>query len=61
VGFGSQPCYQKLSISCKGLKMKAATAVIDRRALRHNLQRVRHLAPQSRLVAVVKTLMGTVC
>ena len=26
--------------------MKAATAVIDRRALRHNLQRVRHLAPQ---------------
>ncbi|MFO6300122.1 alanine racemase [Rahnella selenatireducens] len=34
--------------------MKAATAVIDRRALRHNLQRVRHLAPQSRLVAVVK-------
>lgn len=34
--------------------MKAATAVIDRRALRHNLQRVRHLATQSRLVAVVK-------
>ena len=34
--------------------MKAATAVIDRRAMRHNLQRVRHLAPQSRLVAVVK-------
>lgn len=34
--------------------MKAATAVIDRRALRHNLQQVRHMAPQSRLVAVVK-------
>lgn len=34
--------------------MKAATAVIDRRALRHNLQRIRHLAPQSRVVAVVK-------
>jgi len=34
--------------------MKAATAVIDCRALRHNLQRVRHLAPQSRVVAVVK-------
>lgn len=34
--------------------MKAATAVIDRRALRHNLQQVRHLAPQSRLIAVVK-------
>ncbi|MGC6388469.1 alanine racemase [Ewingella sp. S1.OA.A_B6] len=34
--------------------MKAATAVIDCRALRHNLQRVRHLAPQSRVLAVVK-------
>ncbi len=34
--------------------MKAATAVIDRRALRHNLQRIRNLAPQSRVVAVVK-------
>lgn len=34
--------------------MKAATAVIDRRALRHNLQRIRHVAPQSRVVAVVK-------
>ncbi len=34
--------------------MKAATAVIDRRALRHNLQQVRRLAPQSHLVAVVK-------
>lgn len=34
--------------------MKAATAVIDCRALRHNLQRVRHFAPQSRVVAVLK-------
>lgn len=34
--------------------MKAATAVIDRGALRHNLQRIRHVAPQSRVVAVVK-------
>ncbi|MCL2896522.1 alanine racemase [Brenneria tiliae] len=34
--------------------MKTATAVINRRALRHNLQRIRQLAPQSRLVAVVK-------
>ncbi|HED3703849.1 TPA: alanine racemase, partial [Serratia marcescens] len=34
--------------------MKAATAVIDRRALRHNLQQVRRQAPQSRLIAVVK-------
>ncbi|WP_127956508.1 alanine racemase [Serratia microhaemolytica] len=34
--------------------MKAATAVIDSRALRHNLQQVRQLAPQSRLMAVVK-------
>lgn len=34
--------------------MKAATAVIDRGALRHNLQRIRYLAPQSRVVAVVK-------
>lgn len=28
--------------------MKAATAVIDRRVLRHNLQRIRNMAPQSR-------------
>ncbi|BBG61101.1 Alanine racemase, biosynthetic [Providencia rustigianii] len=34
--------------------MKAATALINRRALRHNLQRVRELAPNSRLIAVVK-------
>lgn len=34
--------------------MKAATAVIDRCALRHNLQQIRRLAPQSRLIAVVK-------
>lgn len=34
--------------------MKTATAVINRRALRHNLQRIRTLAPQSRLVAIVK-------
>ncbi|PVD45669.1 alanine racemase [Serratia liquefaciens] len=34
--------------------MKAATAIIDRRALRHNLQQVRRQAPQSRLIAVVK-------
>ena len=34
--------------------MKTATAVISRRALRHNLQRVRQLAPRSRLIAVVK-------
>lgn len=34
--------------------MKAATAVIDRRALRHNLQQVHRLAPQSRIIAVVK-------
>lgn len=34
--------------------MKAATAVIDRRALRHNLQQVRRQALQSRLIAVVK-------
>lgn len=34
--------------------MKAATAVIDRSALRHNLQRIKALAPHSRLVAVVK-------
>ncbi|MDE9447550.1 alanine racemase [Xenorhabdus bovienii] len=34
--------------------MKAATAVIDRRALRHNLQQVRVKAPDSKLVAVVK-------
>ncbi len=34
--------------------MKAATAVIDRRALRHNLQQVRVQAPDSKLIAVVK-------
>lgn len=34
--------------------MKAATAVIDRRALRHNLQRVREIAVHSRIIAVVK-------
>ncbi len=34
--------------------MQAATVVINRRALRHNLQRLRELAPASRLVAVVK-------
>lgn len=34
--------------------MKAATAVIHRRALRHNLQRVREIASHSRIIAVVK-------
>ncbi len=35
--------------------MQAATVVIkSRRALRHNLQRLRELAPASKLVAVVK-------
>ncbi|MFB6422186.1 MAG: alanine racemase [Candidatus Malihini olakiniferum] len=34
--------------------MKIATAVISRRALRHNMQRVRQLAPNSRLVAIIK-------
>ncbi len=34
--------------------MQAATVVVNRRALRHNLQRLRELAPASRLVAVVK-------
>lgn len=34
--------------------MKTATAVIDRQALRHNLQRIRQMAPQSRLIAIVK-------
>ncbi|WP_413741915.1 alanine racemase [Sodalis sp. RH15] len=34
--------------------MKTAIAVIDRRALRHNLQQVRRLAPHSRVVAIVK-------
>ncbi|QPK15087.1 alanine racemase [Pectobacterium versatile] len=34
--------------------MKTATAVINRRALRHNLQRIRQLAPDSQVVAVVK-------
>lgn len=34
--------------------MKTATAVISRCALRHNLQQVRRLAPQSRLIAVIK-------
>ncbi|MBS1207216.1 MAG: alr [Proteobacteria bacterium] len=34
--------------------MQAATVVVNRRALRHNLQRLRELVPASRLVAVVK-------
>lgn len=34
--------------------MKAATALINRRALRHNLQRVKEIAPNSQLIAVVK-------
>ncbi|MBJ3815802.1 alanine racemase [Shimwellia pseudoproteus] len=34
--------------------MQAATVVINRRALRHNLQRLRELAPTSKLVAIVK-------
>ena len=34
--------------------MQAATIVVNRRALRHNLQRLRELAPASRVVAVVK-------
>jgi alanine racemase len=34
--------------------MKTAIAVIDRRALQHNLRQVRLLAPQSQVVAVVK-------
>ncbi|MDF7679341.1 alanine racemase [Enterobacteriaceae bacterium ESL0689] len=34
--------------------MQAATVIINRRALRHNLQRLRQLAPASKLVAVVK-------
>ncbi len=34
--------------------MKEATAVIDCRALRHNLQQIRQRAPQSRLMAIVK-------
>lgn len=34
--------------------MKVATAVIDRSALRHNLQQVRRQAPQSHLIAIVK-------
>ncbi|MGM3174615.1 alanine racemase [Dickeya lacustris] len=34
--------------------MKTATAVIDRQALRHNLHRIRQLAPHSRVIAIVK-------
>lgn len=34
--------------------MKVATTVIDRSALRHNLQQVRRQAPQSHLIAIVK-------
>lgn len=34
--------------------MQAATVVINRRALRHNLQQLRKLAPSSKLVAIVK-------
>ena len=32
--------------------MQAATVVINRRALRHNLQRLRELAPASKMVTV---------
>ncbi len=35
--------------------MRPATATIDREAIRHNLGRVRALAPDSRVVAVVKS------
>jgi alanine racemase len=38
----------------QGIQMQAATVVINRRALRHNLQHLRELAPASKLVAVVK-------
>ncbi len=47
--------------------MKAATAVINRRALRHNLQQVRAQAPDSKVIAVVKAnayghgLLETAC
>ncbi|MBK5145124.1 alanine racemase [Budviciaceae bacterium BWR-B9] len=34
--------------------MISATAVIDRGALKHNLQRIRQIAPESRIIAVVK-------
>lgn len=34
--------------------MQAATVVVNRRALRHNLQRLREQAPGSKIVAVVK-------
>jgi alanine racemase len=34
--------------------MQAATAVIDCHALRHNLQRIRQLAPGSRVMAIIK-------
>jgi len=34
--------------------MQAATVVVNRRALRHNLQRLRELTPHSRIIAVVK-------
>ncbi|UDG81008.1 Alanine racemase, biosynthetic [Candidatus Hartigia pinicola] len=34
--------------------MKAATASINRQALRHNLQKVKELAPHSRVIAIVK-------
>lgn len=34
--------------------MQAATVVVNRRALRHNLQHLRELAPASRPVAIVK-------
>ncbi|MGP1931440.1 MAG: alanine racemase, partial [Arsenophonus sp. ET-DL12-MAG3] len=34
--------------------MKAVTAIIHCQILRHNLQRVREIAPNSRIIAVVK-------
>ncbi|MFP9229349.1 alanine racemase [Pectobacterium cacticida] len=34
--------------------MKTATAVINRRAIRHNLQRIRQLTPNSQVIAIVK-------
>ncbi len=42
--------------------MQAATVVINRRALRHNLQRLRELAPAIKMVAggEKRTLMVTV-
>ena len=34
--------------------IRTATAAIDSQALQHNLQRVRQLAPRSRIIAVIK-------